>query len=49
MSWSWSRVATQPVLGEPLQIGLDRGQRTGVDQVAQLLLAEQLAQQVAVE
>ena len=36
-------------LGQPLQVGLDRLQRARVDQVAQLLLAEQLAQQVAVE
>ena len=32
-----------------LQIGLDGVQRAGIDQVAQLLLAEQLAQQVAIE
>ena len=36
-------------LRQPLEVGLDRGQRPGVDQVAQLLLAQQLAQQVAVE
>ena len=36
-------------LGEALQVGLDGGQRPGVDEVAQLLLAQQLAQQVAVE
>jgi hypothetical protein len=32
-----------------LQVGLDLIERVGVDEVAQLLLAEQLAQQVAVE
>ena len=36
-------------LREPLQVGLDRLQRAGVDQLAQLLLAEQLAQQLAVQ
>jgi hypothetical protein len=36
-------------LGDPLQVRLDGLQRARVDQVAQLLLAEQLAQQVAVE
>ena len=33
----------------PLEVGLDLLQRGGVDQLAQLLLAEQLAQQLAVE
>ena len=42
------RVRAGP-LGQPLQVGLDRLQGTRIDQVAQLLLAEQLAQQVAVE
>ena len=36
-------------LGAVLEVGLDLLERVGVDQVAQLLLAEQLAQQVAVE
>ncbi len=36
-------------LGQPLQVGLDLVERRRVDQLAQLLLAEQLAQQVAVE
>ena len=36
-------------LGQVLEVGLDLGERVGVDQLAQLLLAEQLAQQVAVE
>ena len=36
-------------VGAVLQVGLDLIQRAGVDQLAQLLLAEQLAQQVAVE
>jgi hypothetical protein len=36
-------------LGQVLQVGLDLRERVRVDQVAQLLLAEQLAQQVAVE
>jgi hypothetical protein len=36
-------------LGEPLQVGLDLLQRARVDQLAQLLLAEQLAQQLAVQ
>ena len=35
--------------GAPLQVGLHALQRARVDQLAQLLLAEQLAQQVAVE
>ena len=34
---------------EPLQVGLDGLQRARVDQLAQLLLAEQLAQQLAVQ
>ena len=38
-----------PVLGERLQAQLEVGQRLGVQQLAQLLLAQQLAQQVAVE
>ena len=36
-------------LAEALQVGLHLVQRGGVDQLAQLLLAEQLAQQVAVQ
>ncbi len=36
-------------LARPLQVGLDLLQRGGVDQLAQLLLAEQLAQQLAVQ
>ena len=36
-------------LAAPLQVVLDLGQRGRVDQVAQLLLAQQLAQQVAVQ
>ena len=36
-------------VGAVLQVGLDLVQRAGVDQLAQLLLAEQLAQQVAVQ
>ena len=36
-------------LASALQVGLDLGQRVGVDQLAQLLLAEQLREQVAVE
>jgi hypothetical protein len=36
-------------VGQALEVGLDLGQRVGVDQVAQLLLAEQLAEQIAVE
>ena len=36
-------------LGQPLQVGLDGLQRARVDQLAQLLLAEQLAQQLAVQ
>ena len=36
-------------LGEALQVGLDLLERTRIDQVAQLLLAEELAQQIAIE
>ena len=36
-------------LRQPLQVGLDRLQRARVDQLAQLLLPEQLAQQLAVQ
>src|SRR5687768_14046342 len=36
-------------LGAVLEVVLDRGQRVGVDQLAQLLLAQQRAQQVAVQ
>ena len=36
-------------LADPLEVGLDLLERARVDQLAQLLLAEQLAQQVAVE
>ena len=43
-----SAVGARP-LGQALEVGLDLLERRGVDQVAQLLLAEQLAQQVAVE
>ena len=42
-------VAGPPGLGAVLELRLDLLQRLGVDQLAQLLLAEQLAQQVAVE
>ncbi len=42
-------VAGPPRLGAVLELRLDLLQRLGVDQLAQLLLAEQLAQQVAVE
>ena len=31
-------------LGQPLEVGLDLGERLGVDQVAQLFLAEELSQ-----
>ena len=52
-----AQVAAQPqhvmerlgILRERPQRRLDLGERVGVDQLAQLLLAEQLAQQVAVE
>ena len=36
-------------LRQALEVGLDLGERLGVDQVAQLLLAEQLGQQLAVK
>ena len=36
-------------LGAVLEVVLDRGQRVGVDELAQLVLAEQLAQELAVE
>ena len=36
-------------LGAVLEVGLDALQRVGVDELAQLLLAEQLAQQVAIQ
>ena len=36
-------------LGQPLQVGLDRLQRARVDQLAQLFLPQQLAQQLAVQ
>ena len=36
-------------VGEELQVLLDAGEGAGIDQVAELLLAQQLAQQVAVE
>ena len=36
-------------VGEPLQVGLDGLQRGRLDQLAQLLLAEQLAQQLAIQ
>ena len=43
-------VAHAPAAGrQPLQLELEIGERGGVDQLAQLLGAEQLAQQVAVE
>ena len=42
-------VAGPPVVDEPLQLELELGQHVGVDELAQLLGAEQLAQQVAVE
>ena len=38
-----------PVVGQRLEAQLEVGQRVGVEQLAQLLLAEQLAQEVAVE
>ena len=38
-----------PVVGQRLEAQLEVGQRVRVEQLAQLLLAEQLAQQVAVE
>ena len=38
-----------PLVGQRLEAQLEVGQRVGVEQLAQLLLAEQLAQQVAVE
>ena len=47
--WSASRSPARPRLGAVLELRLDLLQRLGVDQLAQLLLAEQLAQQVAVE
>ena len=42
-------VARQPALDQPLQLELEVGQHVGVDQLAQLLGAEQVAQQIAVE
>ncbi len=48
-SCSSSRVAARVCSRAALQVVLQRAQRAGVDQLAQLLLAEQLAQQVAVE
>ena len=42
-------VARPQALGAVLQVVLDLLERAGVDEVAQLLLPEQLAQQVAVE
>ncbi len=48
-SWRPSGPARPRPLGQALEVGLDGGEGPGVDQVAQLLLAEQLAQQVAVE
>ena len=42
-------VAGQAAVDEPLQLELEVGQHVGVDQLAQLLGAEQVAQQVAVE
>ncbi len=43
------RVGRPGALAEPLEVGLHLFERGGVDQVAQLLLAEQLPQEVAVE
>ena len=37
------------VVGQRLERQLEVGQRLGIEQLAQLLLAQQLAQQVAVE
>ena len=48
-SWRASTLSALRALGEPLQVGLDGLQRARVDQLAQLLLAEQLAQQLAVQ
>ena len=42
-------VAGQAALDEALQLELEVGQHVGVDELAQLLGAEQVAQQVAVE
>ena len=42
-------VAGQPTLDQALQLQLEVGQHVGVDELAQLLGAEQVAQQVAVE
>ena len=42
-------VARQATLDQPLQLELEVGQHVGVDQLAQLLGAEQVAQQIAVE
>ena len=36
-------------LGQALEVGLDLGERLGVDQVAQLLLSEELSQQLAIK
>ena len=41
--------AGPPAVGQPLQVELDVGQHAGVEQLAQLLGAEQVAQQVTVE
>src|SRR6185369_2578195 len=38
-----------PLVGQGLEVELEVGQRLRVEQLAQLLLAEQLAQQVAIE
>ena len=43
------RVRGPGAVAQVLQVGLDIAERVGVDQLAQLLLPEQLAQQVAVE
>ena len=48
-SCSSSRELARGVRRAALEVGLERLERAGVDQLAQLLLAEQLAQQLAVE
>ena len=42
-------VARQATFDQPLQLELEVGQHVGVDQLAELLGAEQVAQQIAVE
>ena len=38
-----------PILGEPLDLPLERGQRVGIDELAQLLGPQELAEQILVE